>query len=100
MSLRRMRFVLAGLLALAVLLDVQEAMLIYTDGWPPYMYPHFGGPEVFVTPVVTTRDRVVYGFVLLVVALAQGVLAMLEWKAWRRPITTPEDRDNANSSSE
>ena len=93
--MRRRRFFLTFLMVLAVLFDIQEAVLIYTHGWPPDKFAHLGNTGgLFVVPTVTTRDRVEYGLFLLAVALAQGVLARLVWKAWRKPDAKLQGRDD------
>ena len=73
---------LAFFLALAVWFDLQEGVLIYTHGWPPDKFAHFGN-DGFSIPTVTTRDRVVYCLILLGIGLVQVVLVRLAWKAWR-----------------
>lgn len=80
--MRKFRIPLVVIFVLLVCLDLQEAIRIYTFGWPPQdvVPPAVGGGLPVDYPA---RDVVTYGVTLIGIGLIEVVVMIATWKAWR-----------------
>jgi hypothetical protein len=80
--MQRFRIALTLLAAVAVLLDLNEFLIIQQHGFPPDPSVDDDGRILFVA--ASTRDQVQYSLFLLGFGLVQAFVFRLTWKAWRR----------------